>query len=296
MCSKGENMYKVDNAVIMAAGTSSRFAPLSFEMPKALISVKGEILIERQIKQLLEVGIKDIYIVVGYKGEMFNYLAEKFGVHIVENPDYLSRNNNASIYAVKDVLRNSYICSADNYFSENPFEKEVDDSYYSAVFANGLTKEWCIDYDETNRITSVTIGGENKWYMLGHVFWNEKFSKKFVEILNAEYNLSKTADLLWESIYINHISELDMKIRKYNDNVIFEFDTLDELREFDISYVDDTRSEILISISNTLKCKESDITKVTAYKDENNAAAGFTFVLNNVEYKYSYDDMNLRRE
>ena len=56
-------MYKVDNAIIMAAGTSSRFAPLSYEMPKALIEVKGEVLIERQIKQLLEVGIKEIYIV-----------------------------------------------------------------------------------------------------------------------------------------------------------------------------------------------------------------------------------------
>ena len=39
---------KVDNAIIMAAGTSSRFAPLSFERPKALIEVRGEILIERQ--------------------------------------------------------------------------------------------------------------------------------------------------------------------------------------------------------------------------------------------------------
>ena len=37
---------KVDNAIIMAAGTSSRFAPLSYERPKALIEVKGEILIE----------------------------------------------------------------------------------------------------------------------------------------------------------------------------------------------------------------------------------------------------------
>lgn len=43
---------KVDNAIIMAAGTSSRFAPLSFERPKALIEVRGEILIERQIRQL----------------------------------------------------------------------------------------------------------------------------------------------------------------------------------------------------------------------------------------------------
>ena len=36
---------KVDNAIIMAAGTASRFAPLSYELSKALIEVKGEILI-----------------------------------------------------------------------------------------------------------------------------------------------------------------------------------------------------------------------------------------------------------
>ena len=54
---------KVDNAIIMAAGTASRFAPLSFEKPKALIEVRGEILIERQIKQLQEAGITDVIIV-----------------------------------------------------------------------------------------------------------------------------------------------------------------------------------------------------------------------------------------
>ena len=37
--------YRVNNAIIMAAGTSNRFAPLSYEMPKALIEVNGEILI-----------------------------------------------------------------------------------------------------------------------------------------------------------------------------------------------------------------------------------------------------------
>ena len=54
--------YKVDNAVIMAAGTASRFAPLSYERPKALIEVKGEVLIERQIRQLQEAGISEIII------------------------------------------------------------------------------------------------------------------------------------------------------------------------------------------------------------------------------------------
>ncbi len=39
--------YQVDNAIIMAAGLSSRFAPISYEKPKALIKIKGEILLER---------------------------------------------------------------------------------------------------------------------------------------------------------------------------------------------------------------------------------------------------------
>ena len=34
--------YKVDNAIIMAAGMSSRFVPLSLEMPKGLLKVKDE--------------------------------------------------------------------------------------------------------------------------------------------------------------------------------------------------------------------------------------------------------------
>ena len=52
--------YKVENAIIMAAGMSTRFAPISYEYPKALLNVKGEVLIERQICQLKEVGIDDI--------------------------------------------------------------------------------------------------------------------------------------------------------------------------------------------------------------------------------------------
>ena len=63
--------YRVDNAVIMAAGLSSRFAPISYEKPKGLLKVRGEVLIERQIRQLKEAGIDDITVVVGYKKEYF---------------------------------------------------------------------------------------------------------------------------------------------------------------------------------------------------------------------------------
>lgn len=285
-------MYNVDNAIIMAAGVSSRFAPLSYEKPKALITVNGEVLIERQIRQLREVGINEIVVVVGYKKEQFYYLKEKFGVIIVENPEYNTRNNNASIYVAQKYIHNSYICSADNYFTQNPFTKMINDSFYSVVYSNGKTDEWCVDVDNNEYITGIKIGGENSWYMLGHVFWSEKFSEKFLEILNDEYNLPETKNLLWESIYINHIDELKMKVKKYDDNYIFEFDTLDELRKFDKSYIYDTKSRILKKIAKQNNCIESDIVDVSVIKDEKGInAIGFQYKINNEKYSYYFSDV-----
>ena len=90
--------YRVDNAVILAAGSAARLAPLSFEKPKAMFKVRGEVLIERMIRQLKEAGIDDITIVVGYMKEAFFYLEEEFGVNIIVTPEYATRNNHASLY------------------------------------------------------------------------------------------------------------------------------------------------------------------------------------------------------
>ena len=277
---------KVDNAIIMAAGTSSRFAPLSYEKPKALIEVRGEVLIERQIRQLRQAGIEEVVVVTGYKAEQFEYLKDKYGVVLINNPYYLTRNNNSSIYAAREYIKNSYICSSDNYFITNPFESDVDESYYAAVYIEGETGEWCISEDD-GWIKDVKVGGQDSWVMLGHVFWSESFSRSFLHILEDEYEWPETADKLWETIYIEHINELPMKIRKYPADFIFEFDTLDELREFDDSYISNTRSEILTKIAGELGVEEKEIRSVKAFKDKDNAAAGFTFGTGK-KYRYYY--------
>ena len=277
---------KVDNAIIMAAGTASRFAPLSYEKPKALIEVRGEVLIERQIRQLREAGIEEVVVVTGYKAEQFEYLKDKYGVVLINNPYYLTRNNNSSIYAAREYIKNSYICSSDNYFITNPFESDVDESYYSAVYMEGDTGEWCISEDG-GWIKDVKVGGQDSWVMLGHVFWTESFSRSFLHILEDEYEWPETADKLWETIYIEHINELPMKIRKYPADFIFEFDTLDELREFDTSYITNTRSEILKKVAGELGVEEKEIRSVKAFKDKDNAAAGFTFGTGK-KYRYYY--------
>ena len=286
---------QVDNAIIMAAGTASRFAPISYEKPKALIKVKGEILIERQIRQLREAGIDEIIIVTGYKAEQFEYLKEKFGVILVYNPEFLTRNNNGSIFAVRKYLKNSYICSSDNYFLYNPFNDKEEESYYSSIYINGKTDEWCIK-EKNTWIEDVKIGGYNSWIMLGHVFWTSHFSKKFLSILEEEYNKLETIDKLWEAIYIEHIKELPLKIKKYPNDYIFEFDTLDELREFDSIYYNKTESYILQKCAKELFIEEKDIINIKAFKGKNNAAIGFTFYVGEKKYKYYYNTQRIGRE
>lgn len=286
----------VDNAVILAAGTASRFTPLSFERHKALTVVRGEVLIEREIRQLKEAGIDEIYIVTGYRAEQFEYLPPHYrGVKLIYNPDYLTRNNNSSIWAARNVIKNTYICSSDNYFLKNPFEKEVDESYYAAVYADGVTNEWCIT-EKDGYIAFVNVGGRDSWYMLGHVFWDSAFSNRFLEILEREYDKPETRDMYWENLYIAHISELPMRIRKYSEGEIYEFDSLDDLKVFDSSYKVDTRSSILKSVAKKLDVPEAELKEIRPYKERDNLAAGFTFLCEGTYYKYSYCSGQFRKK
>lgn len=288
-------MYKVDNAIIMAAGVSSRFAPLSYETPKALTEVKGEILIERQIAQLQAAGIQEIYVIVGYQAEQFEYLRDKMGVRLITNDAYMTRNNHSSIYAARSVIRNTYICSADNYFVTNPFEQEVDESYYAAVYADGDTKEWCMQTDTDDYITHVAVGGRDAWYMLGHAFWSKEFSDQFLRFLETEYDSPQTRGLFWENIFMNHLDVLKMKMRRYPVDFIFEFDSIDELRKFDSTYISDTRSSILKNIAELLEGVESEIVEIEPMKNSATEVIGFQFLFRQERYCYTYSDSTLRR-
>ena len=58
---KALESYKVDNAIILSAGISSRCLPFSQIIPKGLFRIKGEILLERQIMQLQSAGINHVH-------------------------------------------------------------------------------------------------------------------------------------------------------------------------------------------------------------------------------------------
>ena len=58
-------MYKVERAIIMAAGIGKRMQPITLDTPKPLVKVNGVRMIDTVIKGLRENGITEIYVVVG---------------------------------------------------------------------------------------------------------------------------------------------------------------------------------------------------------------------------------------
>lgn len=226
--------YKVDNAIIMAAGRSRRCMPLSNYLPKGLFEIKGDTMVERQIKQLHDAGIKQIIIVVGYLKEKYYEMAKKYkDLIVIDNTEWEEKNNISSIYAAKDYLKNSYICCSDNWFAHNVYCDYVYDSYYACKYTDEFLDEYCVkSTDKEGYMTSVKKGGEKCWYTIGEAFFNKEFSAKFVDYMVKEYYDPEVKYMLWDDFQIRHIDDLKLKVKGYSDDECKEFDTTEDILQF----------------------------------------------------------------
>lgn len=226
--------YKVDNAIIMAAGRSRRCMPLSNYLPKGLFEIKGDTMVERQIKQLHDAGIKEIVLVVGYLKERYYEMAKKYPeLIVIDNNEWEEKNNMSSLYAAKDYLKASYVCCSDNWFAHNVYRDYVYDSYYGCLYSDEFCNEYCVkSLDDRGYMTSVKKGGEKAWYTIGEAFFSKSFSAKFVDLMVKEYYDPDMKYMLWDDFQIKHISELLMKIKRYDDAECKEFDTTEDILQF----------------------------------------------------------------
>ncbi len=256
--------YKVESAVILAAGAATRMAPLSFEKPKGLFKVQGEVLIERLIRQLREAGIDDITVVVGCMKESFFYLAEQFGVRILNSSDYAERNNHSSLLLAREHIGRSYICASDQYIPENPFDRYVYESTLP-VFQSGPKSVVRAVESSARGIVSGMSQGPG-WFPRGPVFLTRDDSSHLLKIIEKEFDYLETRDKLWDSILLEHAAEFKIRVKRYEPGEIYEFDQLQDLVAFDRDFLINVDSRILDNICRTLDAKRKDISGVTPLK------------------------------
>lgn len=278
--------YKVDNAIILAAGMSTRFVPISYEFPKGLTVVKGEVLIERQIRQLQEAGVEEIVVVVGHMLEKFLYLKDKYNVKLVVNKEYKVKNTHSSVYAAKEYLKSTYICCSDNYYPENMFHSHEYHSFYCAQFLKGLSRtERGLIFNKQGLITDTAKPCKDMWTMQGHAFLSRDFNAVFSGILEDYFDKPDTKDMYWEGIYAENLDKLKMHIVKCGPEDILEFDSVENLKEFDPDYLEHNDLKVIQNICNVLKAEPKEIKEITPIK-AGLTNKSFAFTLRDGRYVY----------
>ena len=216
-------------AIILAAGFGMRMVPINTEMPKGLLEVNGEPLIERIIKQLHEVGIKEIYVVVGFMKEKYEYLIDEYGVELVVNSEYASKNNLHSLKLVKDHMGNSYIVPCDIWCDRNPFHRHELYSWY--MVSDLVDNESNVRVNRKMELVTVPeASGGNA--MIG-ICYLVKDDADIVEQRIEELCKNQRYDSsFWEEA-LYHKDRMIVAARVVHSTDIVEINTYEQLREID---------------------------------------------------------------
>lgn len=233
-------MNKVQRAVIMAAGMGKRMQPLTFTTPKPLVEVHGKKMIESVIDALHLNGIGEIYVVVGYLKEQFDFLEKKYpGLKLVTNPYFDTCNNISSLYVARNFLTDAMILDGDQIICDaNVLHPEFDFSGYNAVWVEGETDEWLMQVDEHRIVTSCSrTGGKGGWQLFSVSRWNKEDGMKLKKYVELEFIEKNNRQIYWDDIAMfEHFSEFKLSIYPMKSGAVIEIDNFNELLAIDASY------------------------------------------------------------
>ena len=249
------------NAIILAAGYGLRMVPINMDCPKGLLTVDGEHLIDRLIKQLKEKQINDITVVVGFMKEKYEYLIDTFGVKLVYNKDYASKNNLHSLNCVVNQISNTYIIPCDIWCVKNPFS---DTEFYSWYMLNEL-----IDSNSTVRVTrNQSIENIKKEQsgnkMIGISYISENDSKQLKDNIKKLCKDIANDNVFWEKALFD-MGNIEVNANIMLSSEVTEINSYEQLRELDCSSKE-LENESLEVISKTLNCKNEDIKNIKTLK------------------------------
>lgn len=248
-------------AVILAAGTGMRMVPINQEVSKGMLEVKGEPLAERLIRQLLEAGISEIYVVVGFMKEQYEYLMDQYGVELIVNREYEQKNNLCSLAKAVRYLDNAYVIPCDLWCAGNPFHRYETYSWYLVGEELHYKSNVLLNRKgELVRVKPAEPGNR----MIGIAYLEGETAQRVRECLLRMNREPQYEDCFWEeSLYDKQKMLVLGKIDRGNE--ICEINTFEQLRQLD-SNSSQLDSRVLRLVAETFAVKPEAVKDIQVLK------------------------------
>jgi len=229
--------FRVKRAIFLAAGFGSRMVPITLKTPKPLVKVNGKRIIETLLDAVVKAEIPEIIIVVGYLGEQFKVLQEKYpNITIITNNEYNDGNNILSARLIKDKLENAYVLDSDLLLKNPNLIRKYE--YHSNYIGRYIerTDDWCIE-TKNGIITSEKQGGYNCYLMYGIAYCDTETGIKMNQDIEKVCQMPGGRERYWEQVMFDIFKKnYKVYVRECLEEDILEIDTFNELKEIDKSY------------------------------------------------------------
>lgn len=249
------------NAIILAAGFGMRMVPINLTTPKAMLEVHGEPLIERMIRQLHEVGVREITVVVGFMKESFEYLMDEYDVELAVNSAYNVKNNLSSLALLADKISNTYILPADLWCEKNPFRRRELYSWYMVSDREDSESEVRVNRRMELVRTGAKEGGNA---MIGISYLLGKDAAAVRESIRKASRDPTHNDDFWETLLYKD-KKMAVPARVVHMRDVVEINTYEQLRELD-GESNQLKSDALDVIARVFHAQPKDVVNITVMK------------------------------
>jgi 2-aminoethylphosphonate-pyruvate transaminase len=232
-------------AVILAAGKGTRLKAKTDTLPKAMIEIEGKPLLEYSLDALIENGLTDVILVVGFRHES---ITRRFGtryrglkIRYVLNDNYAGSGSMYSLALVKDIIEDEILLmESDLLYESRAISLLLNGGHPNCILAAGLSgsgDEVYICANDKQEITELgkNIPGSSKKNAIGELAGISRFQHKFLKLVfskaQEDFQNGKLNYHYEECVYRTSKQTTPIHVVANKDLAWIEIDTAEDLQK-----------------------------------------------------------------
>jgi choline kinase len=236
------------NIIVLAAGMGLRLKEKTKAIPKCMVMVNGEKIIDRMMKNIEILNPETIVFVTGHLSELLeNYIVEKwddkFNIKFINNEIYDKTNNIYSLWLANQYMNTPFLLIESDIFFTKEIFNSIKFSTTNLWFADHFTEEMdgCMLTASGSEIKKIEIirsklddYNTNQYKSVG-ILYIANQNKEIINLLEKEIK-ENNLNIYFDLFFAKNISEFTINVQNISPHKWFEIDNQDDLNKAEILF------------------------------------------------------------